>query len=67
MSYWHRVGNALSQLYNALRGGHEDITTSADIHHPKNRFERLLKWALNRLDPGHTARAYRNDKDEFNG
>lgn len=63
------IGVALTQLLNALLGGNPDVMTSARAHRYGVR-ERRWPWtwmaaALNWLDPGHTERAWRADRDEW--
>jgi len=69
VSYTRRVLNALSQLFNAAVGGNIDVMASARAHREgvlaKHWFWTPLAWVLNRIDPGHTARAYEADKDEW--
>lgn len=70
MTYLRRIGNALSQLLNALWGGNEDVTTSARSHRdgvcrPGFQLWDVLAWILNKIDPGHTKRAWKNDRDEW--
>ena len=68
MKYFLKVGNSLSQLLNTILNGNEDITTSARAHHLKDKWPWIWLYRfLNFIDPGHTLRAWENDKDEFDG
>lgn len=58
MGYFGRVGAALSQLLNAVKGGREDETTSSaegryNRTQPKTGAPTLTK-ILDKIDPGHT-------------
>jgi len=68
-AWLRRIGVALTQLLNSIVGGNPDVMTSARAHRLGVLERRWpwtwLAWALNKLDPGHTERAWRADRDEW--
>ena len=57
---------ALDQFSNALSGGDPDETISSRVSKSNTWPARIIRWALECVDPGHTTRAKEADegKDE---
>jgi hypothetical protein len=54
---------AFDQFINVVCGGHPDETISARVGRPGNRFTACIEWALDTIQPHHSAMAIQHDRE----